>query len=96
MTSNKIIAEHFVSKKLENTTFFQQALISQENKVRVSKVVLQMMKQMPLTDYNGNPWVKQYNDITKTSFFKGIPEKDPQKQTDSLVRDIRELIKNNN
>lgn len=96
MTSNKIIAEHFVSKKLENKTFFQQALISQENKVRVSKVVLQMMKRLPLTDYNGNPWIKRYNDITKTSFFMSIPKEDPQKQTDSLVADIRELIKNNN
>ena len=95
MTSNKIIAEHFVSKNIKDLTFLQQALISQENKVRLSKVILQMMKNQPLTDYNGNPWVKQYDDITQTSFFKGLPEEDPQKQTDSLVEDIKELIKKN-
>lgn len=97
ITSNKMIAEHFASKLSSGqVTWLQQALISQENKVRLSKVVFQMMRLQPLTDYNGNKWVEHYNDITETSFFKNIPEKDPQKRTDSLVEDIKALINNNN
>ena len=93
MTSNKIIAEHFSSKlPAGQVSWLQQALISQENKVRLSKVVFQMIRREPLTDYHGNAWVKHYGDITRTSFFKGIPEKDPQKRTDSLVEDIRGLL----
>ena len=93
MTSNKIIAEHFSSKlPAGQVSWLQQALISQENKVRLSKVVFQMIRREPLTDYHGNGWVKHYGDITRTSFFKGIPEKDPQKRTDSLVEDIRGLL----
>lgn len=93
-TSNKIIAEHFASKLSSGqVSWMQQALISQENKVRLSKVVFQMMRKEPLTDYNGNSWVEHYNEITMTSFFINVPEKDPQKRTDSLVEDIRELIK---
>lgn len=94
MTSNKIIAEHFSSKKNGNLTFLQQALISQERKVYLSKTVMQMMNNDQLTDYNGNPWVKEYNDIIETNFFKSLPVEDPQKQTDSLVADVKELIKN--
>ncbi len=94
ITSNKIIAEHFASKLSPGmVTWIQQALISQENKVRLSKVIFQMTRQEPLTDYNGNKWVEHYGDITETPFFKNVPEKDPQKRTDSLVEDIRELIK---
>lgn len=95
MTSNKIIAEHFASKlDAVQVSWLQQALISQENKVRLSKVVFQMMRQEPLADYNGKAWVEHYSDILNTSFFKNIPEKDPQKRTDSLVKDIKELINN--
>lgn len=36
-----------------------------------------------------------FRDITETSFFKAVPEKDPQKRTDSLVEDIKALINNN-
>ena len=97
MTSNKVIAEHFVSKFPQGQfSWLQQALISQENKVRLSKVVFQMMRQDPLTDYNGNAWVEHYSEITETPFYKNVPEKDPQKRTDGLVEDIRELIMNNN
>ena len=96
ITSNKMIAEHFASKLPSGqVTWLQQALISQENKVRLSKVVFQMMKRQSLTDYNANKWVERYSDIIETSFFKSVPEKDPQKRTDSLVEDIKVLISNN-
>jgi len=94
ITSNKIIAEHFSSKiDSSQISWLQQAMISQENKVRLSKIVFQMMKKLSLTDYNGNAWVEQYGKITETAFFKNIPEKDPQKRTDDLVDDIREMLK---
>jgi hypothetical protein len=93
ITSNKIISEHFASKLgAGQVSWLQQALISQENKVRLSKVVFQMMRQEPLTDYNGNAWVESYNEILDTPFFKNVPEKDPQKRTDSLVDDIIILL----
>lgn len=93
ITSNKIIAEHFASKLSSGeVSWLQQALISQENKVRLSKVVFQMMRQQPLSDYNGNPWMEHYSEITETSFFKGVPKKDPQKRTDSLIEDINILL----
>ena len=94
ITANKIIAEHF-TQKLSNrqVSWLQQAFISEEKSVRLSKIVMQIMSHHPLTDYNKNPWVKKYGDITETPFFKSIPDEDPQKLTDSLVADIRELIK---
>lgn len=96
ITSNKIIAEHFSAPtSTGQVTWLQQALISQENKVRLSKVVFQMLRHQTLTDYNGNHWVENYSGIIETDFFKNIPTKDPQNRTDSLVADIRELIQNN-
>ena len=96
ITSNKIIAEHFSAPTPSGqVTWLQQALISQENKVRLSKVVFQMLRHQTLTDYNGNHWVENYSGIIETDFFKNIPTKDPQNRTDSLVADIRELIQNN-
>lgn len=93
ITSNLIIKEHF-SSHLHNRqiTWLQQALISQENKVRLTKIVFQMKNKEPLTDQNGNSWLHSYEDIMDTPFFKKIPEKDPQNRTDSLVADIRELL----
>jgi hypothetical protein len=97
MTSNKIIAEHFATKLSKGeVSWLQQAFISEEKFVRLTKVVMQMIRLQPLTDYNGNAWSKNYSDILETSFFKSIPEKDPQQLSDILVEDIRELIKNNN
>ncbi len=97
ITSNKIIAEHFASKLSPGqVTWLQQAFISQENKVRLTKAIFQMMKQQPLTDYNGNKWIEHYSYITETSFFKTIPERDPQKRTDSLADDIRKILDKNN
>lgn len=97
MTSNKIIAEHFATKLSEGeVSWLQQAFISEEKFVRLTKVVMQMIRQQPLTDYNGNAWCNNYNDILETTFFKSIPEKDPQQLSDILMEDIRELIKNNN
>ena len=54
-----------------------------------------MMTKHLLTDYNGSVWVKTYDEIIDTSFFKSIPDNDSQKQTDSLVEDIKYLINNN-
>ena len=96
ITSNKIISEHFSAKlKDGQVTWLQQAFISEENFVRLSKIVLQMLRKEPLTDYNGNAWVKKYSEVLETPFFKRIPENDPQQLSDSLVEDIKELIKNN-
>jgi len=50
------------------------------------------MNRESLTDQNGNSWVYSYEEIIETSFFKSVPEKDPQNRTDSLVADIRELL----
>lgn len=97
ITANLIIAEHFRSySPHQQVSWLQQALISQENKVRLTKILFQMMSKRPLTDHNGNPWVDNYAEIVTTPFFQNVPEKDPQKRTDSLVADIRELIKSNN
>lgn len=51
-----------------------------------------MKTNEPLTNQNGNSWVDSYEEIVETSFFKNIPEKDPQNRTDNLVADIRELL----
>ena len=96
ITSNKIISEHFSGKMEEGqVTWLQQAFISEENFVRLSKILLQIMRKEPLTDYNGNAWVKKYSEVLETPFFKQIPENDPQQLSDNLVEDIKELIKNN-
>lgn len=93
ITSNMIIKEHFNNQSHNSQkSWLQQALISQENKVRLTKIVFQMKNQEPLTDQNGYSWVHNYEEIIETSFFKNIPEKDPQNRTDSLVADIRELL----
>lgn len=56
---------------------------------------MQMMSQQPLTDYNGNTWVKSYKEIIDTLFFKEIPMPDPIKLTDSLEEDVYKLLNNN-
>lgn len=94
ITSNKIIAENIKTKDSNgNTSWLQESFISEENSVRLSKVIMQMMNHQPLTDYNGNAWVRDYSEITETSFYKRIPPKDPQKLTDSLKEDISTLLK---
>lgn len=96
ITSNKIIAESIKTKDSNgNTSWLQESFISEENSVRLSKVIMQMMSHQPLTDYNGNAWVSDYSEITETSFYKSIPPKDPQKLTDSLVEDVCKLLNNN-
>lgn len=98
ITTNQIIAEHFSTirgTETESLSWLQQALISQENKVRLSKVVFQMMSKKLLTDHNDNPWVKNSADIIKTPFFKSVPENDPQNRTNSLIKDIHDLIDGN-
>ena len=93
MTSNKIIAEQLALKHPNNSkSWLQQAFMSEENFVRLTKVIMQMKREQPLTDYNGNAWVNSYSEITETSFFKGLPKKDPQQLSDSLVEDIRTLL----
>ena len=94
MTANLIIAEHFkIHSPQLQVTWLQQALISQENKVRLTIILFQMMRKRTLTDHNGNQWVERNEEIVNTPFFRNIPESDPQKRTDSLVADIRELLK---
>ena len=95
ITSNKMIAEHLKNIDGGNASWLQRAFVSEEKSVRLSKVVMQMMVQQPLTDYNGNGWLKNYNEITETAFFKNIPKPDPQKLTDSLIEDIELLLKTN-
>jgi hypothetical protein len=95
ITSNRMIAEHITPNPDSNASWLQKAFVSEENSVRLSKVLMQMMSNQPLTDYNGNAWVSDYNEIADTSFYKSIPPKDPQKLTDSLKEDICKLLKNN-
>lgn len=97
ITSNKIIAEHFSSSMKSGTfSWIQQAMISQENKVILTKTLFQMLYHEPLTDHNGNAWVKNYSEFTETSFFKSLPENDPQNRTNSLVRDLKEILGESN
>ena len=92
ITLNKIIAEHLPKK--ENKTWLQQALISQENKMRLSKVIYQMIDDQPITDYNGKIWIEKehYRDFIQTKFYDSIPKSDPQARTDSLINDIKSFI----
>ncbi len=92
ITTNKIIAEHLTPIANGNVSWLQRAFVSEENNVRLSKVIMQMMIEQPLTDYNGNAWVKSYNEIIDTPFSKGIPVPDPIKLTDSLKEDICTLL----
>lgn len=93
ITSNRIIAEHLTSDPNGNASWLQSAFVSEEDSVRLSKMVMQIMSHQPLTDYNGNAWISDYNEITETPFYKSIPSRDPQKLTDSLVEDITLLLK---
>lgn len=96
ITINKMIAEHFCSKmSADEKTWLQQAFISEERFVRLTKVILQIIKQQPITDFNGNPWVDKYEEFTETPFFVNLPKVDPQKLSDGLVEEIRKLIHNN-
>lgn len=95
ITSNRIVAEHFHCKDSEvKTTWLQQALMSQENKVRLTKIVFSMMRGIPLKDHNDNKWADNYTDIFETSFFKNLPENDPQNRIQSLVEDINSILGN--
>lgn len=60
-------------------SWLQRSFTSEEIFVRLSKIVMQILKQQPLTDYNGNAWIQNLNEVTETSFFKNIPQPDPQK-----------------
>ena len=91
ITSNKIIAEHFAGSS--QATWLQQAFVSEENFVRLHKVIMQMQRKEKLTDYNGKTWLKNYSDITETPFFKSVPETDPQQLTDNLVKYIKDSLK---
>lgn len=92
ITSNRIIAEHFQSKGNNGQlTWLQQALKSQENKVRLTKIVFSMMRGIPLKNHNEILWVDTYADILNTPFFKGLPENDPQNRIQSLMEDIKVL-----
>lgn len=96
ITANLIIAEHFKAHiHQRQMSWLQQALVSQENKVRLTKILFQMMSNRPLTDHNGNHWVDNYEDIVSTPFFENVPKKDPLNRTDSLMADIRGLLENN-
>ena len=92
ITSNKMIAEHLTLDSNCSASWLQNAFVSEEDSVRLSKVVMQMMINQPLTDYNGNAWISYYSEITETPFYKSIPPKDPQKLTDSLKEDILKLL----
>ena len=95
ITSNKMISEHFSSKNPNGElSWLQKSFTSEENLVRLTKIVMQMLRQEPLTDYNGNAWLGDYKEITGTLFFKNVPQTDPLKLTDHLVADIRALLDN--
>ena len=93
MTSNKIIAEQFALRHPNcKKSWLQQAFMSEENFVCLTKIIMQIIKKQPLTDYNGNAWISNYSDLAETSFYKCIPKKDPQKLTDKLMKDIHTIL----
>lgn len=92
-TSNQIVSDHFFTRiPSGHVTWLHQGIISQGNKVRLTKILFQMHDRKPLTTPNGDLWVKNYHDVIDTPFFKGIPKKDPQKRTDRLVEDIKGFL----
>ena len=96
MTTNKIISDHFKTNSYDTTApWLQQAFKSEENYVRLSKILMQMAKNQSLTDYHGNIWLNTYSDIIQTQFFVNIPKEDPIKLTDKLVADVLNQIDNN-
>lgn len=93
-TANMVIEEHLGSSRYsETSSWLQKAILSQENKVRLSKVIFQMKINVPLTDMNGDLWTENYQEFLNSTFFKNLPSKDPLKRTDSLINDIKLLIK---
>lgn len=93
MTSNKIIAEQFALRHPNcKKSWLLQAFMSEENFVCLTKIIMQIIKKQPLTDYNGNAWISNYSDLAETSFYKCIPKKDPQKLTDKLMKDIHTIL----
>jgi len=83
-----------LNKKAQNKpdTWLRQSLKSQENKVQLAKIIFQMYEGNPLTDQNGNVWVKKYSDITQTDFYRNIPQNDPLDRTNILIKDIQEML----
>ena len=95
VTINQIIEEHFGTKfDSYRISWLQQALISQENKVKLFKIIYQINDNVPLTDQNGNKWTDRYGDILETSFFIGLQKEDVQNRTDCLVDDIYKFLGN--
>lgn len=93
MTANRMIADHLKTKDPSSkSSWLQLAFCSEENYVRLSKVLMQMSITQPLTDYNGNKWLDTYTDLAQTPFFKNIPKEDPIKLTDNLVADFLNQI----
>ncbi len=92
ITLNKIIAEHLGAE--DQVSWLQQALISQENKMHLTKIIYQMMDNQSLTDYNGKEWIKpkDYAQVEESSLFRNLPQNDPQARTDSLVREIKNMV----
>lgn len=92
ITLNKIIAEHLANN--EQVSLLQQALISQENKMHLIKIIYQMMDNENLTDYNGKNWIdkENYASLIDTTLFQRIPKEDPQARTDLLKAEITQML----
>lgn len=96
MTANKMIAELLASTQSNaSPTWLQQDFISEENYVRLSKIIMQMMRRQPLTDHNGNKWFTEYGSLKETPFFQNIPLTDPRKLSGKLMKDIQHRIEIN-
>ena len=95
ITLNKLIAEHLKASKNKKETWLQRALISQEDKMHLTKIIYQMMDHQALTDYNGKEWIKpeDYVQVVDSTLFRRIPEKDPQARTDTLVQEIKSMVR---
>lgn len=94
ITLNKIIAEHLAFDDNKQVSWLQQALISQENKMNLTKIIYQMMDNQNLTDYNGKKWIEKenYPSLFDTALFHRLPKEDPQARTDSLINEIKYMI----
>lgn len=61
---------------------------SQEDKVKLSKIIFQITTKKPLTDHHGNILVDNYHDILSHDYFKNTIDDDPLARTKKLKEEI--------
>ena len=65
---------------------------SQEDKVKLTKIIFQITTGKPLTDHQGNILVDNYPDILLKDYFKNTSDKDPLRRTDKLKEEITKRL----